>query len=262
MRDLALLRCDSEVDSANKEAFFEAVTAAFGYLIDAVPNLLSQLKLGYHKIINIHPSKNQIETNKRGSQRPGRRRSTSPNRRQEGIASSSSATVAAAVQPVQPAQPAAPQNSCCASAAVEQHMIPLQACVQPNRPPPVIEEQVNANLCWVLTIDVRDLHGFVSSSPSCLVVSDNTIQNSMWTLAHTYGCCLQLRSQYPRCAAEARLQDIVKSTLRQTIVVNGRRYKFNKVVENLLSSRCSWKYLAQTVQTEKLYTPVSGDLPC
>ena len=130
IRDLALLRCDCEVGSQNKESYFDALTAAFGSLLDEVPNLRSQLKLAYHKVINNHPSKNQIETDKRGSQRPGRRRSTSCTRRQDRMASSSSVTVAAAVAHVpqcNASQPANHESSCCASAAVEDNMTPQHA---------------------------------------------------------------------------------------------------------------------------------------
>ena len=75
IRDVALLWCACEVDPQDKEAYLEALTAAFGALLDSVPNLRSQLKLAYHKVINNHPSKNQFETDRRSSQRPGRRRS-------------------------------------------------------------------------------------------------------------------------------------------------------------------------------------------
>jgi len=54
----------AKVDSQDKDAYFEALTAAFGALLDSVPRSWSQLKLAYHKVINSHPSKNQIETDK------------------------------------------------------------------------------------------------------------------------------------------------------------------------------------------------------
>ena len=55
----------AQVDSQDKDAYFEALTAAFGALLDSVPRSWSQLKLAYHKVINSHPSKKQIETDKR-----------------------------------------------------------------------------------------------------------------------------------------------------------------------------------------------------
>ena len=54
----------AKVDSQDKDAYFEALTAAFGAMLDSVPRSWSQLKLAYHKVINSHPSKNQIETDK------------------------------------------------------------------------------------------------------------------------------------------------------------------------------------------------------
>jgi len=77
IRNLVVLRCQCEVGSEDMEAYWDAVTAAFGTLLDEEPNLRSQLKLCYHKVVNSHPSKNQIETDKRGSQRPMRRRNPS-----------------------------------------------------------------------------------------------------------------------------------------------------------------------------------------
>ena len=120
--------------------------------MDSVPNLRSQLKLAYHKVMNYQPSKNQIETDRRGAQRPGRRRDRSkapqqerdvsqqegdvsqrPGRlrsksrtpQQEGVVGSSSAVASAALAHSPQsgsAQPAKQPNSCCASAAVEHNM--------------------------------------------------------------------------------------------------------------------------------------------
>ena len=105
IRDVALLRCACEADPLDKEAYFEVLTAAFGALLDSVPNLRSQLKLAYHKVINSHPSKNQLETDKRGSQRAARRRNTSRIPRQR-IASASPAAGSAEQH----------HSACCASA--------------------------------------------------------------------------------------------------------------------------------------------------
>ena len=275
IRDLAMLRCECEVGSQDKDAYFVALTAAFGTLLDEVPNLRSQLKLAYHKVVNSHPSKNQIETDKRGSQRPGRRRSPSRTRPQDRIASSSSVNngsnccASAAVEADMTLQHAhTPQrdaahtanhpSSCCASTRVEDNVTLPHPAMHSFRPPPGLENEVprkvQADIFSLLTMDVRGFQYLVTSCPFWLTSPTDSLQKSMRTLAQTSWCCSEMRRVQPPFVAAARIDQSVKTILAMDIVVNDRTYRFNEVVSILLSSSWPWECFAEAVQTDKLYT--------
>jgi len=281
IRDLAMLRCQCEVGSQDKDAYFDALTAAFGTLLDEVPNLQSQLKLAYHKVVNSHPSKNQIETDKRGSQRPGRRRSPSRTRPQDRIASSSSVNngsnccASAAVEADMTLQHAhAPQcdaaqtvnnqSSRCASTTVEDtvpltmktRLLPSEDIVS-FRPPPGLEMRMlpSEDIDSLLMMNIRDFRDLLVCCPIWLMWPANSLQQSLRTVAQTSWCCSVMRRRQAPIAAAVGIKESAKAILAMDIVVNDRTYRFNKVVAILLSVSWPWESLALHVQTDKLYTP-------
>ena len=259
--------------------------------MESVPNLRSQLKLAYHKVINYQPSKNQIETDRRGSQRPGRRRSqsrtpqqegdvsqrpgrlrsTSRTPQQEGVVGSSSAVASAALAHSPQsgsAQPANHQSSCCASTTVEDNVTLPHPAMHSFRPPPGLENEVSRNefpmmmlprkvhadIFSLLTMDVRSFRCLVASWPFWLKSPADFLQKSMATLAQTSCCCSELRRVHQPCVAAARINEAARMILAMDIVVNDRTYRFSEVVPILLSSSWPWACFAEDVQTDKLYT--------